>query len=282
MPKCELCPRKCGIDRDKDSGFCGAKTLKIAKVMRHFWEEPIISGKNGSGAIFFSHCSLKCCYCQNYKISHEGLGKEISINELADIFKLIEKSGVENINLVSPTHYTNEIIEALRIYKPKIPIVWNTSGYENVETIKKLRNYIDVYLCDFKYFDNELAYKYSSAKDYFEACTSSLLQMRKNQPQDIVENDMMKKGIIIRHLILPTHTDDSIKIFDWIKSNLGNKVFISLMNQYLPCFKAKNYKELRNKIKPLEYKRVITAVQDMGFENGFLQEKSSSCSDFIP
>ena len=157
MEKCELCPRKCRVDRNKEYGFCGAKTLKVAKVMRHFWEEPIITGKKGSGTIFFSHCSLKCCYCQNYKISHDGLGKEITVIELADIFKLLERNGVENINLVSPTHYTKEIIEALKIYKPKIPIVWNTSGYENIETIKKLKKFVDIFLCDFKYFDDTLA-----------------------------------------------------------------------------------------------------------------------------
>ncbi len=282
MNKCELCPRKCGVDRNKSVGFCGAKSLKIAKVMKHFWEEPIISGKNGSGAIFFSHCSLKCCYCQNFQISHDGLGKDVSVKELADIFKILEESGVENINLVSPTHYTNEIIEALEVYKPKIPIVWNTSGYESVETIKKLKKYVDIFLCDFKYFDNILAKEYSNAPNYYESCIESLLQMRKNQKKDVIKSGLMKKGIIVRHLILPAHINDSIKIFEWINKYMGNKIYISLMNQYFPCYKAKKIEELKNKVKPLEYKRVVKAIERMDFENGFIQDEESSYSEYVP
>ncbi|MFA5758270.1 MAG: radical SAM protein [Clostridia bacterium] len=279
---CNICPRNCLIDRSNSSDFCGAKSLKIALVMKHFWEEPIISGTNGSGAIFFSHCSLKCIYCQNYKISSGGLGKETTIEKLAGLFKQLEQSGVHNINLVSPTHYTTEIIAALNIYKPKIPIVWNTSGYETSDTIKKLKEYVDIYLCDFKYFDNKLSNEYSSAPDYMDKCTSALLQMRKNQPIDIIKNGIMQKGIIVRHLVLPTHFSDSIKILEWVKQNMGTDTIISLMNQYTPCYKALSHPILKNKLKPIEYKIVLNKFLKLGFTSGFSQEKSSATCDFIP
>ena len=213
--KCEICPRKCKIDREKQVGFCGAKTLKIAKVMLHQWEEPIISGKHGSGAIFFSHCTLKCLYCQNSEISEFGNGKETTVFELAKIFEDLENSGAENINLVSPTQYTNEIIEALKIYRPKIPVVWNTGGFETVETIKKLKGFVDIFLTDLKYFSPEISKDLSKAEKYFEFASKAILEMRKNQPKDeFFENGMMKKGLIVRHLVLPTFHDDSINIFN--------------------------------------------------------------------
>lgn len=282
MSVCDLCPRSCGIDRNKKVGFCGAKNLKIAKVMKHFWEEPIVSGTEGSGAIFFCYCSLRCMYCQNYAISHLGEGKEINTNTLALLFKQLEQSGVHNINLVSPTHYTDQIIEALNIYRPNIPIVWNTSGYEKKETIEKLKNYVDIFLCDFKYFDNALAKEYSLAPNYAQMCTESLLQMRQNQPEDIIENGIMKKGLIVRHLVLPTHHQDSMAILDWVAKNLGTKTIVSLMSQYMPCYKALNHPVLKNKIKPIEYKAVINKFLSLGFENGFSQECSSAVCDYVP
>lgn len=282
MNKCGICPRKCSIDRKKQIGFCGAKKLKIAKVMRHFWEEPSISGKRGSGAIFFSHCSLKCCFCQNFEISHIGLGKEISIKQLVEIFKLLEESGVENINLVSPTHYLNEIVEALKIFKPRIPIIWNTNGFELASTIKKLEKFVDIFLCDFKFFDNSIAKKYSSCENYFENCSKALIQMRKNQPKDIFENGIMKKGLIVRHLVLPSHAKDSENILIWIKNNLGVETCVSLMSQYTPCFKAERFAEIKNKLKPIEYKFVLKKLHELGFENGFVQELKSSSDEFIP
>ena len=270
------------VDREKQKGFCGADGIKIAKVMKHFWEEPLISGTNGSGAIFFCYCSLKCIYCQNYQISHLGEGKQISISTLANLFQQIEQSGAHNINLVSPTHYTNEIISAIELYKPSIPVVWNTSGYESEETIQKLKNYVDIYLCDFKYFDEAIAKEYSLAPNYKENCTKAILQMRKNQPNDIIENGIMKKGMIIRHLILPTHQNDSKNILRWIKEHLGQKTFISLMSQYTPFYKAKNHPVLNRKIKPIEYKAVINEFLSLGFENGFSQEYSSASCDYVP
>lgn len=279
---CNICPRNCNVNRKEKQGFCHAQSLKIAKVMKHYWEEPCISGTNGSGAIFFCYCSLRCIYCQNYEISHLGQGKEISVDTLVSLFKQLETSGVHNINLVTPTHYTNEIIQALKIYKPKIPIVWNTSGYETQQTIKKLKKYVDIYLTDFKYFDDNIAKDYSFAPNYKQACTSAILQMRKNQPEDIFEKGIMKKGIIIRHLILPTHSEDSKKILRWIKDNLGIKTYVSLMSQYLPCYKAKEHKVLNRKIKPIEYKAVVNEFLNLGFENGFGQDFASANCNYIP
>ena len=280
--KCEICPRKCKINREKQVGFCGAKTLKIAKVMLHEWEEPIISGERGSGAIFFSHCSLKCLYCQNCEISSFGEGKELSVEQLAEIFKDLEKAGANNINLVSPTHYLNEIISAFKIYKPKIPIVWNTSGFETVETIKKLKNYVDIFLTDLKYFSPELSKDFSKAENYFEFASKAILQMRKNQPKDIIENGIMKKGLIVRHLVLPSCHYDSIKIFNWINKNLENETIVSLMSQYIPCHEALNNKKLNRKLKPLEYKIVLSHVEKLGFKNGYFQDFSSAQSCYIP
>lgn len=280
--KCYLCPRQCGINRNKTAGFCGAKTLKIAKVQKHFGEEPIISTTNGSGTIFFSHCSLKCFYCQNFEISHNGYGFDITINELANIFKKLEQSDVSNINLVSPTHYTNEIIEALKIYKPKIPIVWNSSGYETVENIKKIKPFIDIYLPDFKYSNNELADKFSKAKNYFEQASQSIIQMRNNQPEDIIVNGVMKKGLIIRHMVLPSYTKNSIDIIEWINTNLGNKTFVSLMSQYMPCFNSKNFVEINRPLKPVEYKIVLQHLNKLGFTNGFTQKLTSSTDKLVP
>lgn len=278
--KCELCPRKCCVNRKTTAGFCGAKNLKVAKVMLHKWEEPIISCGKGSGAIFFSHCSLKCVYCQNFEISHEGEGKEISVFELAEMFKNLEQQGAANINLVSPTHYTNEIIEALKIYRPKIPIVWNTSGYEEVSTIRKLKNYVDIFLTDLKYSSSKLAKNFSKAENYFEKATKAILQMRKNQPKDVIENGAMKKGVIVRHLILPNCVQNSLDVLNWIKENLGTQTYLSLMSQYTPCYKAA--KPIDRTLKPIEQKVVLSRALSLGFENGFFQDISSACKQFIP
>lgn len=287
---CDICPRNCKANRKMTGGFCRASNkVKISKVMLHYFEEPPISGEekngkksNGSGAIFFSNCTLKCCYCQNSEISVGGEGKEISIETLADLFKQLENAGAYNINLVTPTHYTNEIIEALSIYRPKIPIVWNTSGYEKPETIKKLKDIVDIYLTDFKYFDSALAKKYSLAENYPETCKLATLEMRKNQPKDIFENGIMKRGMIVRHLVLPTHHSDSLKIIDWINENLGNHTYFSLMAQYVPMARAFEYPELSQKIKPLEYKLLVNHLEKLGFKNVFIQDFESAETCYTP
>lgn len=283
MRKCNLCPRHCNIDRENSKGFCGLNNyVKVALVRPHFDEEPIISGEKGSGTIFFSGCNLKCVYCQNYDISHNNFGKEVSDARLAEIFKELEQSGVHNINLVSPTPYVDNIINALKIYTPKIPIVYNTHGYDDVETIEKLKPYIDIYLTDFKYGEDELGQKYSKVNDYLEKTLLAIKKMKSNQPFDVIENGLMKKGVIIRHLVLPNHTDNSIKVLDLIKQNFGQDVILSIMAQYTPCGEAKNIDKLNRIITKLEYKRVVSYLHANGFENGYVQELDSSGSDKIP
>lgn len=282
MNKCEICPRNCKVNRETKAGFCGEKSLKINKVMVHFWEEPIISGTNGSGTIFFSGCSLKCLFCQNYEISHENKGQEISVENLVSIFKYFENLNVHNINLVTPTHFANEIIQALKIYKPKIPIVWNTSGYEKPETILKLKNYVDIFLFDLKYYDEKLSFEYSKAKDYFFFASESLKVAKSIIPKNIIENGLMKKGIIIRHLVLPKASSDSIKIIDYIYKTFKNKEIVSVLNQYTPYYKALTHPVLKNKVSELEYKRVVKHLINLNFENAYTQESSSSSTCYIP
>ncbi len=287
---CNICPRNCNVDRDKKAGFCKASNaIKISKVMKHFFEEPIISGseengtiKNGSGTIFFSSCNLKCCYCQNSEISADAVGKEVSVSGLADIFKQLENAGANNINLVTPTHYTLQILEALKIYKPKIPIVWNTSGYEKAETIKLLDGYVDIFLTDLKYYSSEVSGRLSLAPNYFEETSRAILEMRKIVPDDLIENGLMKKGLIVRHLALPNQTADSKAVIKWIYENLGNKTIVSLMSQYVPMAGAKNHQEINRKIKPLEYKILVNALDDYGFANAFTQEFESAETFYTP
>lgn len=278
--RCKDCPRECPLGKS----FCGKDEnfVRVAKVMRHRYEEPIICPQNGSGAIFFSHCSLKCCFCQNYEISHMGMGKDLTVCELAKLFERVEKSGVANLNLVTPTHYTGKIIEALNTYKPNIPIVWNTSGYERVENIEKLKDYVDIFLFDFKYFDPELSLKYSKAKDYFEVCLTALKKAREIVPNDEFQNGVMTKGIIVRHLVLPGAYEDSLKILDAICDSVGNKTIISLMSQFVPCYKAKEYKELQHTLPLLQYKKVVVHAKTLGFEHGFVQEMTSASCDYTP
>ncbi len=281
---CNSCPRKCGIDREKQAGFCGMNsTLKISKVQLHFWEEPCISGTKGSGTIFFSGCPLKCVYCQNEEISSKGFGKEITTKRLAEIFHELEENGAHNINFVTPTHFTKQILEALEIYRPKIPLVYNCSGYESIETLKKLEGIIDIYLTDIKYFDKEASLKYSKAENYFEVASKAVKEMISQQPENVFdENGMMQKGVIIRHLVLPLNLTQTRKIFQWIKDELPENVIISLMSQYVPMGKASEYKEINRKITAREYNKALSLFDEFGFENGFMQELSSSTDKFIP
>lgn len=280
---CNNCPRKCNVDRHKGVGICGVGELpRVAKVSLHKWEEPVISGKNGSGTIFFSGCNLKCIYCQNYKISSENYGKYITYERLAEIFKEFEEKGAMNINLVSPSHYTHAIKEALKIYKPSIPIVYNSSGYDSLESLELLKDDIDIFLVDFKYMDSELATRLSKAPDYPEVAKIAITKMREYQPKEVFdENGMLKKGVIIRHLVLPNHTDDSMRILDWIKENI-NEPFVSLMSQYVPMYKAILHEDINRTLKPLEYKVVKEHMVNIGLTNGFAQELDSATACYIP
>lgn len=282
---CDNCPRMCKCNKQTSVGFCGvSNNISISKIMLHYWEEPCISGKNGSGAIFFSGCNLKCVYCQNHEISCSVSGKNYSVNDLINIFKHFESVGAENINLVTPTPYLNQIYEALKTYKPAIPVVYNCSGYENYESLKKLNGLIDVYLVDCKYFSSELSKKYSNAKNYFDEFCKAIYEMKKQQPVlNFSENGLLKNGVIIRHLILPNCTNDSIKIAKWLNEHIDNNTIISLMSQFTPCHKANEFAELNRELKPLEYKRVINYYKsNTKFENVYIQDLSSANESFIP
>ena len=283
---CNICPRRCQINRTKQIGFCGQnEKIKISKIMFHHYEEPLISGdenSKGSGAIFFTGCNLRCVFCQNHPISHGNKGKLISVKKLSNIFKKLEKQGALNINLVTPTHFSEQIIEALKIYKPNIPIVWNSNGYETRETIEKLKDFVDVYLVDLKYMNNELAVSYSKATNYVENATEAIKQMKQNQPKDVIENGLMKKGLIIRHLVLPTHTSDSIKCLDFIHDEIGENSIVSIMSQYEPRYDAIKHPEINRKITPLEYKRVVSHALKLNMTNCFTQDLSSADSKYTP
>ena len=278
---CELCPRHCAIDRNSSVGYCMAHyTPIVAKVMRHMWEEPLISGHNGSGAIFFSGCNMKCIFCQNHEIAHTITGEEYSRERLADLFKRIEDTGVHNINLVTPTHFVNGIIDALDIYKPNIPIVYNTGSYESLDTLKRLEGYIDIYLPDLKYSDNELAKTLSRADGYFDIATNAILEMYRQQPNDIIEDGIMRKGVIIRHLVLPACIDNSRRIADWLVSHIPHDKYISIMSQFTPHGDLSTAPFLRRALKPLEYKIIVNKL--MCFDNAFIQEMDSSSEEYIP
>ena len=288
LEKCELCPFKCKVNRlNGQIGRCKCTDkIKIALYSLHYYEEPCISGKEGSGTVFFSNCNLRCLFCQNYKISQEGKGYEISIEELADIFLKQQEAGANNINLVTPTMYVYHIIEAIRIAKRKglkLPIVYNTNGYENVETIKKLDGYIDIYLPDLKYFYDDLGVKYSGVNNYFEIATKAILEMIKQVGKpEFDENGLIKKGTIIRHLILPGHIQNSKHILKWLKDNVENKAYISVMAQYFPTYKAKEDKYLNRKLSNKEYSQIENYLYTLNLENGYIQDLGKHEEEYVP
>lgn len=280
---CNNCPRKCNIDRDNQVSFCGVNnTLKLAKTDVFMLEEPIVSGTNGSGAIFFSGCNLKCCFCQNYKISHLTFGKEITIDRLAEIFKELEDKNVHNINLVSPSHYYKQIIEALKIYRPKIPVVYNSNGYETVESINELSKYVDIFIVDLKFYDALLSKKYCKAENYFDVASNTILKMLELKPKVIVKNGIIQSGVIIRHLVMPGLTKDSGNILQWISKNAKDKCLVSLMSQYTPYYKSCNYPEINRRLKPIEYKSVLSKALSLGLTDVFVQDLESASEKYIP
>lgn len=281
---CNDCPRKCNAIRTADDnigGFCQMPLYpKIARADLHFWEEPCISGKNGSGTIFFSGCSLKCVYCQNYEISHKNSGKIITPQELANIMCELEKKGAENINFVNPTHYFWAIKEALNIYKPNIPLVYNSSGYDLSENIEE--DIFDIYLFDLKYISQNVSLKYSFAKDYFEFAEQAIKTAINLIKKPLFnENGIMQKGIIIRHLVLPLLTNEAIKVIVWVIKN-APEAYLSLMAQYTPYGDLQKYPEINRKITKREYEKVVDYILSTGFEKVYIQELSSSNEAFIP
>ena len=285
---CTLCPRECGADRELSAGFCreGADA-RVAKIMLHHWEEPCISGGEdaaGSGAIFFSGCSLMCVYCQNRAISRGGAGEIMTPRRLADEILKLRDLGALNINFVTPTHFTDRIIEALDLVKGEldIPVVWNTSGYEKPQTVSALNGYADVFLTDFKYVSKELSEKYSHAADYALYAAESLREMVKITGAPVFERGLLKRGTVVRHLVLPGCSRDSVEVLRAVDRTVGAKnVLLSLMSQYTPSFLEEGHPSLARRITTFEYERVLGEATSLGFE-GYMQSKSSATSAYTP
>lgn len=288
LEKCSICPHMCGINRNNGQvGRCkSSNKVKIALYSVHDFEEPCISGENGSGTVFFSNCNMNCVFCQNYEISQQGKGKEITIERLAEIFLEQQNRNVNNINLVTPTSYVPQIIETIksaRVKGLKIPIVYNTNGYENVETLKMLEGYIDIYLPDLKYAEDNVGLEYSKVKNYFEIATTAIKEMYRQVGSPKLNNDgIIEKGLIIRHLILPNNIENSKKVLKWIKENMNKDVYVSVMAQYFPTYKAKQIRDINRKLTKEEYEKVENYLYDLDIENGYIQELGEHEEEYVP
>lgn len=288
LKSCMLCPRNCKVSRHKSVGFCGASDkVKLAYYSLHQWEEPVISGENGSGTVFFSNCNLRCLFCQNKKISTDrnSYGKEISNDKLKEIFLKLQDLGAHNINLVTPTHYVPQIIDVLKEVKNKnlkIPVVYNTSSYENVSTIESLKGLIDIYLADLKYFDDELGSKYSKCNDYFKYASLAIGEMYKQTGKFQIKDNLLASGLVVRVLVLPGHVDDSKKIIKYLYDTYKDNIIISIMNQYTPVCKIDDFPNLNRKLTDEEYDEVIDYACSLGIENAFVQEGETQSESFIP
>lgn len=285
---CTLCPRMCGADRQNGkTGFCGAgASLRVARAALHFWEEPSISGKNGSGTVFFSGCQLKCCFCQNYKISHELFGMDITEERLARIFLELQEKGANNINLVTATPYTDAVLRVLDRIRGKeltVPVVWNSGGYERVETLRRLEGYVDIYLPDVKYHDAENAEKYSRAADYFPVAMEAVGEMVRQTGKYVIGDDgIMRRGVIIRHLVMPGGRRDSMKVIRALRERFSpDEILFSLMSQYTPFYKSCEHSEIDRRVTTFEYESVCRVVEECGFD-GYFQEKSSAKEEYTP
>lgn len=278
--QCKLCPVSCGADRTNRAGKCGVKGLTVAKYYLHPYEEPPISYKNGSGTVFFGGCALSCVFCQNYEVSRAQRGKAVTPKELVAIFKELEDMGAENINLVTPDHVSHLIAEALSIYKPALPVVYNSSGYAKISALKAIAPYVDIWLPDLKFYSSELSKRYTGKADYFEYASEAIRFMTKKPL--VWKEDKLLSGLIVRHLILPACTSDSLKILDFLKSVLPEEVPLSLMRQYTPMGEIALFPELNRKLTAREYRRVLDYALALGFSSLFTQEKQSAEKDFIP
>lgn len=287
--KCELCPRMCGVDRAQKRGFCGmGDKITAAKAMLHFWEEPCVSGERGSGAVFFSGCVMKCVFCQNYDISSENVGREISEERLAEIFLELQDKGAQNINLVNPTHFVPQIINSIEIAKKqglRLPIVYNSGGYERVETLRMLDGIVSVYLPDVKYYSEELSKTLSAAPNYFDTAMNSVAEMVRQTGKPLFdENGAIKSGVIVRHLVLPNHYKDSVEIIKKLGERFGGEILFSLMSQYTPFGKVKTdprFAKMNRRLTTFEYQKALDAVYEAGLE-GYMQEKSSAKEEYTP
>lgn len=286
MEPCNLCPRKCGAKRSTESGYCGESVaVRAARAALHFWEEPCISGKNGSGAVFFCGCPLHCVYCQNNEISRGGAGKVISVERLAEIFLELQARGAHNINLVTPSHYLLPIRRAVDLARPalRVPVVYNCGGYERLEAIRALKGYVDIFLPDFKYCSAELSSRYSGARDYFEVASAAVREMvGQAGPPVFGEDGMLRRGVIVRHMILPGARKDSFQILRWLAENLPKGSFLlSLMSQYTP-YCPLPFKELNRRVTSFEYDSVVEEAARLGLTDGYMQEKSSAREEYTP
>lgn len=289
--QCFLCPRKCGADRNIERGFCGAGSgVLVAKAMLHHWEEPCISGdpqgERGSGAVFFSGCPLQCCFCQNYTISVVPFGKELSVEELSNLFLKLQNQGAYNLNLVSPTPYIPQVAAALKAIRPflSIPVVYNSSGYERVESLQMLKGLVDIYLPDLKYFDPARSARYAEAENYFEVASLAIKEMfRQVGSAEFSQDGMMKSGMIIRHLVLPHGSADSIALLDWIATELPtDQLLISVMSQYTPMHRAREYPEISHRLTSLEYKKVLDRLYTLGITRGYTQQRTAAKEEYTP
>ncbi len=285
--RCYLCPKNCGVDREKQKGFCkSSDVIRLSRVGLHMWEEPCISHKNGSGTVFFAGCNMGCVYCQNHEISSGLKGTDVHVSTLCDEILRLEQLGAENINFVTPTHYAHKILSVLDKVKPKlsIPIVYNTSGYEKLETLKMLDGYIDIYLPDLKYYSPEISGKYSCCPDYFSVALQAVKEMLSQTSKPVLNNEgKMLKGTLVRHLVLPSLYKDSIAIFDALEKSIDTSMAaVSIMCQYFPSYKAEQHPEINRKTTTLEYMYVVERVRKMNFALGFIQDKSSAVEEYVP
>ena len=284
---CNLCPRNCDVDRSINKGYCGqTDKIKVARASLHMWEEPCISGERGSGTVFFSGCGLRCVFCQNFDIAKGDTGKEITVERLAEIFCELKEKGAHNINLVTGDHFVPEIIRALDIAKANgmdLPIVFNTSSYINKETLKCLENYVDIYLADFKYFDNETAKKYSNAENYLQVAKTAIEEMVSQKGTPVYDDEgMMTKGVIVRHLLMPGHLQESKAIIRYVYEEYGERVVLSIMNQYTPLKQVEKYPEINRKVSDAEYESLINYAISIGVKEAYVQEGETAEESFIP
>ena len=287
IENCMLCPRRCGVDRRESVGFCGAGALaRIALVSLHHWEEPCLTGDNGAGTVFFSYCNLRCCFCQNHEISHGGKGVEVTDERLAELFLEQQQRGAATLDLVTPTHYVPQIIHALDMARTKgfrLPVVYNSGAYETVETIESLRDYVDVFLPDLKYIEAASAKEYSQAEDYFPVASAAIRRMVEIAGAlQFDEDGQLRRGVLVRHLVLPGHRHESMRVLDWLWQTFGDTIQISLMNQYTPMYKAAEHKGMNRRLTTFEYESVVNHAVDLGITNCYVQEGQTASEKFVP